>query len=177
MLRTKAGLLGTTIGLAALVAIGGAVRADDTITIGALTNLGGPCAVPGQDGHRGVDMAVKLHNGMAGGKKIKILKYSSDATPDKAVAATRKAVEQDHVDIMIGPLSGDEGIAVKNYSKTHPETVFVNGSSGAQATTLQDPPPNFYPFNTEGAQRMVGLGGVALEKGYTKTGRGGRDSR
>ena len=113
-------------------------------------------------------MAVKLHNGMAGGKKIKILKYSSDATPDKAVAATRKAVEQDHVDIMIGPLSGDEGIAVKNYSKTHPEMVFVNGSSGAQATTLQDPSPNFYRFNTEGAQWMVGLGDVALAKGYKK---------
>ena len=97
---------------------------------------------------------------MAGGKKIEIIKYSSDATPDKAVAATRKAVEQDKVNIMIGPLSGDEGIAVKNYSKTHPEMVFVNGSSGAQATTLQDPSPNFFRFNTEGAQWMVGLGDV-----------------
>ena len=101
-------------------------------------------------------------------KKIEILKYSSDATPDKAVAATRKAVEQDKVDIMIGPLSGDEGIAVKNYSKTKPDMVFVNGSSGAQATTLQDPSPNFYRFNTEGAQWMVGLGDVALGKGYKK---------
>jgi branched-chain amino acid transport system substrate-binding protein len=168
MLRLKGELLGTTVGLAMLVAGAGGVRAEDTITIGALTNLEGPFAVPGLDGHRGVDMAVKLHNGIAGGKKIKILKYSSDATPDKAVAATRKAVEQDHVDIMIGPLSGDEGIAVKNYSKTHPEMVFVNGSSGAQATTLQDPSPNFYRFNTEGAQWMVGLGEVALAKGYKK---------
>jgi len=57
---------------------------------------------------------------------------------------------------------------VKNYSKTHPEMVFVNGSSGAQATTLQDPSPNFYRFNTEGAQWMVGLGDVALAKGYKK---------
>jgi branched-chain amino acid transport system substrate-binding protein len=169
MWRPKAEMLGTAVGVAMLVATVGAARADDgTITIGALTNLEGPFAVPGQDGHRGVDMAVKLHNGMAGGKTIKILKYSSDATPDKAVAATRKAVEQDHVDIMIGPLSGDEGIAVKNYSKTHPEMVFVNGSSGAQATTLQDPSPNFYRFNTEGAQWMVGLGDVALAKGYKK---------
>ncbi len=165
MTGLKAGLLGTA---AALAMLAGTARAADTITIGALTNLEGPFAVPGLDGHRGVDLAVKLHNGMAGGKAIKILKYSSDATPDKAVAATRKAVEQDHVDIMIGPLSGDEGIAVKNYSKTHPEMVFVNGSSGAQATTLQDPSPNFYRFNTEGAQWMVGLGDVALGKGYKK---------
>lgn len=169
MRGSKIGWLGSAIGSALLAAaISGPASAQDTIKIGALTNLEGPFAVPGLDGHRGVDLAVKLHNGMAGGKKIQILKYSSDATPDKAVAATRKAVEQDKVDIMIGPLSGDEGIAVKNYSKTHPEMVFVNGSSGAQATTLQDPSPNFYRFNTEGAQWMVGLGELALAKGYKK---------
>src|SRR5581483_11407994 len=157
MMGGRVGLLGTAFGAAMLVGTVGGAHAQDTIKVCALTNLEGPFAVPGLDGHRGVDLAVKLHNGTAGGKKIQILKYSSDATPDKAVAATRKAVEQDHVDVMIGPLSGDEGIAVKNYSKTHPEMVFINGSSGAQATTLQDPSPNFYRFNTEGAQWMVGL--------------------
>src|SRR5262249_26448679 len=174
MRSTRAGLLASALSATLFaVAFAGSASAQETIKIGALTNLEGPFAVPGQDGHRGVDLAVKLHNGMAGGKKIEILKYSSDATPDKAVAATRKAVEQDKVNIMIGPLSGDEGIAVKNYSKTHPEMVFVNGSSGAQATTLQDPSPNFYRFNTEGAQWMVGTGELALGKGYKKMWPGG----
>jgi branched-chain amino acid transport system substrate-binding protein len=78
-------------------------------------------------------------------------------------------VEQDKVDIMVGPLSGSEGIAVKNYSKTQPNTTFINGSSGAQQTTLVDPSPNFFRFNTEGAQWMVGLGEYALKsKGYKK---------
>ena len=117
---------------------------------------------------RGADLALKEKNGMAGGKKIEFIKVSSDATPDKAVATTRKAVEQDKVQIMIGPLSGDEGIAVKNYAKTQPDITFINGSSGAQATTLVDPAPNFYRFNTEGAQWMVGLGEHALAKGYKK---------
>ena len=53
--------------------------------------------MPGQDGYRGADMALKEKNGMAGGKKIEFVKVSSDATPDKAVAMTRKAVEQDKV--------------------------------------------------------------------------------
>jgi branched-chain amino acid transport system substrate-binding protein len=167
-MRVEAKMMSAVAGTAMLTLLAGAAWAQDTIKVGALSNLEGPFAVPGQDGHRGVDLAVKLHNGMAGGKKIEIIKYSSDATPDKAVAATRKAVEEDHVDIMIGPLSGDEGIAVKNFSKTHPEMVFINGSSGAQAATLQDPSPNFYRFNTEGAQWMVGLGDVALAKGYKK---------
>ena len=129
-----------------------------TMKIGLLATLEGPFAAPGQDSMRGADLALKERNGMAGGKKIEFIKASSDATPDKAVAATRKLVEQDKAPIVIGPLSGDEGIAVKNYAKTQPNTTFVNGSSGAQAATWGDPAPNFYRFNTEGAQWMVGLG-------------------
>jgi branched-chain amino acid transport system substrate-binding protein len=157
------------VGAAVATALMGSAWAQETLKIGLLANLEGPFAVPGQDGYRGADMALKEMKGMAGGKKIEFIKVSSDATPDKAVAMTRKAVEQDKVQIMIGPLSGDEGIAVKNYAKTKPDITFINGSSGAQATTLTDPAPNFYRFNTEGAQWMVGLGEAALAKGYKKT--------
>ncbi len=45
---------------------------------------------------------------------------------------------------------------------------FINGSSGAQAATLVNPAPNFFRFNTEGAQWMVGLGKAALDKGYKR---------
>jgi len=165
---TKRLMVRSLIGLAAATAVAGA-WAQETLKIGLLATLEGPFAAPGQDGMRGADLALKQKNGMAGGKKIEFVKVSSDATPDKAVGATRKAVEQDKVQIMIGPLSGDEGIAVKNYAKTQPGVTFINGSSGAQATTLSDPAPNFYRFNTEGAQWMVGLGEHALAKGYKKT--------
>src|SRR5450631_2284419 len=156
------------IGAAAVLAATGFAQAQETLKIGLLATLEGPFAAPGQDSMRGADLALKLKNGMAGGKKIEFIKVSSDATPDKAVNATRKAVDQDKVQVMIGPLSGDEGIAVKNYAKTQPNITFINGSSGAQAATLTDPAPNFYRFNTEGAQWMVGLGEHALVKGYKK---------
>ena len=107
--------------------------------------------MPGQDSMRGAELALKQHKGMAGGKKIEFIKGSSNAQPDVAVNATRKLVEQDKVQIMIGPLSGSEGIAVKNYSKSQPGVTFINGSSGAQETTLVEPSPNFFRFNTDGA--------------------------
>ncbi|MEO8923617.1 MAG: ABC transporter substrate-binding protein [Caldimonas sp.] len=160
--------LRSIVAAAAATCLLGSAAAQEVLKIGVLANLEGPFAVPGQDGYRGADMALKEKHGMAGGKKIEFVKVSSDATPDKAVAMTRKAVEQDKVQIMIGPLSGDEGIAVKNYAKTKPDITFINGSSGAQATTLSDPAANFYRFNTEGAQWMVGLGEQALAKGYKK---------
>jgi branched-chain amino acid transport system substrate-binding protein len=147
---------------------GGAYAQGQPVKIGLLATLEGPFAAGGADGMRGAEMAVKERNGMAGGRKIEIIKASSDAKPDVAVNATRKLVEQDKVDIMVGPLSGGEGIAVKEYSKTQPNITFINGSSGAQATTLDNPSPNFFRFNTDGAQWMVGLGEEALKRGYKR---------
>jgi branched-chain amino acid transport system substrate-binding protein len=138
------------------------------VKIGLLATLEGPFAAGGADGMRGAELAVKQRGGVVAGRKIEIIKASSDAKPDVAVNATRKLVEQDKVDIMVGPLSGGEGIAVKDYAKTQPNITFINGSSGAQAATLVSPAPNFFRFNTEGAQWMVGLGKAAMDKGYKR---------
>ena len=158
-------LLGTAVA-AALTSIAWAQQGP--VKIGLLATLEGPFAAGGADGMRGADLAVKQRGGSVAGRKIEIIKASSDAKPDVAVNATRKLVEQDKVDIMVGPLSGSEGIAVKDYAKTQPNITFINGSSGAQATTLVNPAPNFFRFNTEGAQWMVGLGKAALDKGYKR---------
>ena len=129
----------------------------------------GPFTVSGEDGQRGALTAVDEVNGMVAGKKIEIVKGSSDASPDSAVRAARKLVEQDGVKVLVGPLSGDEGIAVKDYAKTQPDVTFINGTSAAQDTTLRDPAPNFFRFSTDGAQWMAGLGTYAFnEKGYKK---------
>lgn len=158
----------TLLAIAATAAVTGAWAQSGPIKIGLLATLEGPFAAGGADGMRGAELALKERGGMVAGRKIEFIKASSDAKPDVAVNATRKLVEQDKVDIMVGPLSGGEGIAVKDYSKTQPQVTFINGASGAQGTTLDSPSPNFYRFNTEGAQWMVGLGQAALDKGYKR---------
>jgi len=155
---------------AALASLNGiAFGQGQPVKIGLLATLEGPFAAGGADGMRGAELAVKQRGGVVAGRKIEIIKASSDAKPDVAVNATRKLVEQDKVDIMVGPLSGGEGIAVKDYSKTQPQVTFINGGSGAQATTLVNTSSNFFRFNTEGAQWMVGLGKAAMDKGYKRT--------
>jgi branched-chain amino acid transport system substrate-binding protein len=156
-------------GASAALLAASAARADDTIKVGVLATLEGAFTVLGQDSMRGADLAFQEHNYTAGGKKLQVIKGSSDASPDSAVAAARKLVEQDGVQILIGPLSGDEGLAVKNYAKTQPQVTFINGTSAAQDTTLRDPAPNFYRFTTDGAQWQAGLGDYAFNtKGYKK---------
>lgn len=166
---TKRIWIRSVVGAAAAAAVTGIAWAQGApVKIGVLATLEGPFAAGGADGMRGAELAIKQRGGMVAGRKIEMVKASSNANPDVAVNAVRKLVEQDKVDIVVGPLSGGEGIAVKDYSKTQPNMTFINGGSGAQATTLQNPSPNFFRFNTEGAQWMVGLGKAAMDKGYKR---------
>lgn len=157
------------IAMAVSAVIGAAPAvAQETLKMGALATLEGAFTVLGQDGIRGVELALKERNYTAGGKKIELVKGSSNGSPDSAVSATRKLVEQDKVQILIGPLSGSEGIAVKDYAKGQLQTTFLNGTSGAQETTLVSPAPNFFRFSTDGAQWSAGLGAHSFSKGYKK---------
>ncbi len=151
------------------MALAGPVSAADTIKMGALATLEGAFTVLGEDSMRGVKLALEEFGYEAGGKKIELITGSSDASPDSAIRATRKLVEQDGVQVMVGPLSGSEGLAVKDYAKTQPDVTFLNGTSAAQDTTLRNPADNFFRFSTDGAQWMAGLGEyVYKEKGYRK---------
>ena len=87
-----------------------------------------------------------------------------DDSSDTAIKETRRLMEQLDADVMIGPLSGDESIAVANYAKQHPDKTFVDGAAGAQDTTLKVQAPNFFRFNGDGAQWNAGLGDIAYNK-------------
>jgi branched-chain amino acid transport system substrate-binding protein len=166
---TRRILLQSAAAAVALSLAAGAAKAEDTIKIGVLATLEGAFTVLGEDSMRGFELALQQHNGMAGGKKIVVVQGSSDASPDSAIAAARKLVESDKVDILIGPLSGSEGLAVKDYAKTQPQVTFVNGTSAAQDTTLRNPAPNFFRFTTDGVQWQAGLGEYSFkDKGYKK---------
>jgi branched-chain amino acid transport system substrate-binding protein len=171
-------MIKTYVGVAAFVSLllSGAAYAQDKIKVGVTATLEGTYTVLGEDGIRGFQVALKKYGTKVGGKELEFIIASTDATPDSAVRAARKLVEQDKVDLMLSPLSGDEGIAVKNYAKTHPEITFINAASGAQETTYVDPAPNFYRFNMDGAQWQQGLGDYAYNgKGYKKIATVGED--
>jgi branched-chain amino acid transport system substrate-binding protein len=132
-------------------------------------DLGGALAVLAAH-YGGKATGAKPSDGMTGakiaGKDIQIVGFGcSDSSASKAIEETRRLVEQLGADILIGPLSGDEGIAVANYAKTNqPNKTFLNGISGAQDTTLKVQAPNFFRFNPDGAQWSAGLGSYAYNK-------------
>ena len=153
------------VSLAAMMSVTTASAED--LKIGGVAVLEGAFTVLGEDGMRGMQLALNEFNNTAGGRTIELITGSTDGSPDSAVRAISRIVEQDGAKIVIGPLSGSEGIAIRDYSKTQPNVTFINGASAAQDTTLRETSDNFFRFSTEGAQWMAGLGAyVYNEKGY-----------
>jgi branched-chain amino acid transport system substrate-binding protein len=157
-------------------AASGGAASGKAIKIGVLTTCGGPFALFEAESFSGAKYALvqdaggkaagtgpqdQVTGATIAGKPVRLYYGCSDATPDKAVAEARRLVESVKVQILLGPLSGDEGIAVANYAKTQPQVTFINGTSGAQATTMSVKAPNFFRFGGDGAQWMAGLGSYA----------------
>jgi branched-chain amino acid transport system substrate-binding protein len=93
----------------------------------------------------------------------------SDGTADRGIQEVRTLVEQEGANVVIGPLSGDEGIAIAQYALDNPEVTFINGIAGAQDATLHVQAPNFFRFNGDGAQWNAGVGDTVFNDAGWKT--------
>lgn len=143
--------------------------AANPIFIGAFSTLVGPYQVNGEDAMRGVELAINEFGGEVAGRRIVLYKESSNAIPSSAISAIETLIHKYNVDFTIGPLSGNEGLAVRDLAKKHPERTFLNGCSGTQDTTLRNPAPNFFNFMINGVQMMAGAGTYAYQTlGYRK---------
>ena len=107
---------------------------------------------------------------VAGGRPIEVVGIGcGDDTPDRIIQEVRTLVEQDDAEIVIGPLSGDEAIAVANYAKDHPDVTFIDGIAGSQEPTLQVQAPNYFRFHGDGAQWNAGLGDILYNEAGWRT--------
>src|SRR5690606_26635198 len=83
-----------------------------------------------------------------------------DDTADTILGEIRQLVEQDGAEVIIGPLSGDEGIAVAEYTRDNPDLTTLSGIAGSQEPTLEVQAPNYFRFHGEGAVWNAGLGDI-----------------
>jgi branched-chain amino acid transport system substrate-binding protein len=166
MFWNKRSFLGLAGALAASVTLSmpAAAQQQPPIRIGVLVALEGAFAVGGADGVRNVELALRQINHTVAGRRIEVVVAPTDTRPDTAVRQARKLIEQDRVDFIIGPLSGSEGIAIRDYAKTIPDRTVINGISGALEMTWVDPAPNVFRFNLDGAQWGAGLGSYVVRQ-------------
>ena len=142
-------------------------RAEDAINIGVLAAQTGPFANYGLEAKRGAELALAEFDGRAGDKPVQLIFETGDAAAEAVQARAQTLVSKSNAQIIVGPLSGGEGRALKAFAKTAPTITFLNGASAARDLTLLDPAVNFFRFTTDAAQWMAGLGRYAyFDKGY-----------
>jgi branched-chain amino acid transport system substrate-binding protein len=149
----------------------------DEVRLGILGQCEGPFGGFHEDTVAGVALALVNHAGatvastdtaldgwegaQVDGTTIELVGIGcGDDTPDTILGEVRKLVEQNDANVVIGPLSGDEGIAVAEYARQNPQVTFLSGIAGSQEPTLEVQAPNYFRFHGDGAIWNAGLGDI-----------------
>jgi branched-chain amino acid transport system substrate-binding protein len=173
-MRAERRLLGATIAsLAAVALLGSACSVErDPLRVGVLLECTGLLAgshdsvlaaaslpLLERDGRRSADHVT----GTAGGRGVELIPTCTEWTYlHKLILATRRLVEVDRVDVVLGPIGGGEGVVFRDLAQRFPGVTFLATDWGAQETTLRNPPSNVFRFAPTGAQTTAGLGTYAF---------------
>ncbi|HZS02875.1 MAG TPA: ABC transporter substrate-binding protein [Chloroflexota bacterium] len=84
------------------------------IKIGLLQPYSGVYAALGESTTNAVQMYLDSVGNSAGGRAITIIKEDEGSAPDEALRKARKLVEQDQVDIVAGPVSSANALAIRD---------------------------------------------------------------
>lgn len=149
--------------------------AAKAIKIGVLTDCSGFWSFERDNTLAGADLALIQDGATAAGtapgdgvvgatirrRPIELSFGCSDGSPASALEEARRLVERVGVSVLIGPLNGDEELALQAYARLRPAIAFVNGSASVR---LQHPAPNFFSFHADGAQWSAGTGSYAFHE-------------
>jgi branched-chain amino acid transport system substrate-binding protein len=150
---------------------------DQTVRLGVLGQCEGPFGGFHEDTVAGVSLALANYagaevnstttaldgwsNAEVNGTPIELVGIGcGDDTPDTILGEVRQLVEQEDANVVIGPLSGDEGIAVAEYANANPDVTFLSGIAGSQEPTLEVQAPNYFRFHGDGAIWNAGMGDI-----------------
>ena len=163
--------------LAGTIALFPAVTAlhaeDATIKLGIVSPMSGPNARYGAFSLRGAQLAAKEINDAGGvdGRKIAIFSADSQGTPVEGVSATRRLIDRDKVDFVIGDVSSsvtlamqpvveDAGVLLLNAASSNPKITYGAGVGGFKWT--------FRNYPTDENRALVVAQYAAEKKGLTK---------
>ncbi len=147
--------------------------AADTIKLGIVAPMSGPNARYGGFSMHGAELAVKEINDAGGinGQKIELFNADSQGTPVEGVSATRRLIDQDGVDFIIGDVSSSVTLAMQPVAEDA-EVLLLNAASSNPKITYQAGVGGFkwtyrnYP--TDENRALVVAKYAAEQRGFTK---------
>lgn len=82
------------------------------LKIGFLYPETGIFAAPGQYMNEGLTLFLTQHHYTLAGRKIEVITADTQGNPNVAITQAEKLIEQDHVNLLFGPLTAAEGVAL-----------------------------------------------------------------
>jgi branched-chain amino acid transport system substrate-binding protein len=178
MRRSRIVIAGCALALAAALVAAVAARgtARDPIRVGVLTDCSGllgptkelvlaGAALPLLDrgGIRHEDGRVT--GAKVGGLEIELVPACTEFTYfHLLILATRRLIEDDGVDVVLGPAGVGEGVVLRELAAHYPGVTFLEGPPLPQEATLRHSRPNLFRFSPDGAQTTAGLGTYAYRE-------------
>ncbi len=152
-----------------LAVAGGAIAAPSVLRaqkaafkLGLLTVKTGPLAEGGIQMEHGVVTYLKEHQYTMAGRKVDFISTDTGGNPAGAKTMAQKLVEQDHVDVILGPLAAFELLAVADYIRAHKTPTL--SLAGADNLTQRTPNPYFLRPSATSSQAMQPMGHYAANE-------------
>lgn len=89
------------------------------LKLGLMIPVTGVFAAPGKYMQEGLELYLRQHHNMLGGRPVQVVVADTQGNPQVGVTKVRELVEQDHVDVLFGALSAAVGVALVPYINAH----------------------------------------------------------
>jgi branched-chain amino acid transport system substrate-binding protein len=145
---------------AGIMAAPSVLRAQNTpFKLGLLTVKTGPLAQGGIQMEQGVITWLKENNYSMAGRKVDFISTDTGGNPAGAKTMAQRLVEQDNVDVILGPLAAFELLAITEYIRH--QKIPTLSLAGADDLTQRHPNPYFLRPSATSSQAMQPMGHYA----------------
>jgi branched-chain amino acid transport system substrate-binding protein len=97
------------------------------------------------------------------GRRVEVL-VGCVAGSEDVIPEARRLVEEDGARALVGPVTPEQGMALRRYARLQPNVAFLIQPTAAPELTLDDPARNVFRFAPDAAQTSAGLGSYAYRQ-------------
>src|SRR5579872_6579597 len=120
MIRRPLALLFAFTLMLALAPMHGAFgQANKPLKLGVLLPLSGPFSALGAYTREGLELYLREHNNQLGGRNVEVVYGDDTNNPQVGLTQLRRLVEQEHVDMLFGPVAANVGAAAVPFVNEH----------------------------------------------------------
>ena len=149
--------------LALILVFGGSAWAADDIKVGVLYPLSGIYSSAGKQGVEGATLALEEAGGQVGGRKVVLIAEDDENKPDVALAKTKKLVERDRVQVLMGVIWSPSAMALRGYVHEH-KVPLVLSEAAVRPITQEAASPYIFRTSFASGQMTYPFGNYACGK-------------